>query len=199
EGGQAGLLLPLDPPRGWGRGIRLPGAGGLRRGVERSPPRGGPEPGPARERHPGRGLGFGCAARGDIRPRVMRAPPAWLAIGLLGIAAGLAYLPDLGHGFIKDDFGWIVGARVEHPGDLGSIFRQPVGFYRPLVTLTFTADRALFGLRPFPYGCTNLALLLLAAGLLVRLGARLGLSGGLAILVGALWTFNFHGVNMAVM
>jgi membrane protein implicated in regulation of membrane protease activity len=129
----------------------------------------------------------------------MRAPPAWLAIGLLGIAAGAAYLPDVGRGFIKDDFGWIVAGRVERLGDLGPIFRRPVGFYRPLVTLTFAADRALFGLQPFPYGCTNLALLLLAAGLLVRLGTRLGLSRGLATLVGALWTFNFHGVNMAVL
>src|SRR5262249_48060499 len=108
-------------------------------------------------------------------------------------------LPAPGPGLFKADFGWIAAGRVQHPGALGSTFRRPVGFYRPLVPLTFTADRALFGLRPFPYGCTNLALLILAAGLLVRLGACLGLSRGLAILVGALWTLNFHGVNIAVM
>ena len=129
----------------------------------------------------------------------MRPPSAWIAIGLLALAAGTAYLPDLGHGFIKDDFGWITTSRVTRPADLVSMLRRSVGFYRPFVAATFAADYALFGPEPYAYGWTNLAVFLVAVGSLMRLAVRLGMSVGVGILVGALWAFNFHGVNMALL
>lgn len=55
------------------------------------------------------------------------------------------YMPDLGHGFISDDFRWIVESRTDTPGDLVRLFRANVGFYRPLVAVTFAVDHALWG------------------------------------------------------
>jgi hypothetical protein len=74
-----------------------------------------------------------------------------------------------------------------------------VGFYRPLVSVSFAADHALWGLEPFGYGLTNLLLLLVDATLLWALGRRLGLGREAALLAAALFALNFHGVNMAVL
>jgi hypothetical protein len=122
-----------------------------------------------------------------------------IAIGILFLALCAIYLPDIGRGFIKDDFTWIMSSRVERPADLFWFFARDAGFYRPLVTLTFAADRFLFGLEPLGYGGTNFALLLLGAGCLVGLGRRLGMSAPASTVAGAVWAFNFHGVNMAVL
>ena len=45
-------------------------------------------------------------------------------VALLLAALGLAYLPDLGHGFIKDDFMWIRTARLESIADLPTLLTQ---------------------------------------------------------------------------
>ena len=97
-----------------------------------------------------------------------------LAFAGLGIILG-AYACDVGHGFVKDDFGWILSSR-----DLSNLLNAPTGFFRPVVSLSFAIDYALFDLRPFGYGLTNLALLLactvLVAGLLRAIGARRGVA-----------------------
>jgi hypothetical protein len=49
---------------------------------------------------------------------------------LMVIAA--VYLPDIGRGFVKDDFGWIRDARAGLSDPMDAL-RQP-GFFRPLVT-----------------------------------------------------------------
>ncbi|MGH2670068.1 MAG: hypothetical protein ACRDH5_13310, partial [bacterium] len=54
----------------------------------------------------------------------------------------LAYADDAGHGFIKDDFAWIRGSRA----GWNAFLHDTGGFYRPLVSLTFAANQALFGL-----------------------------------------------------
>ena len=93
------------------------------------------------------------------------------------------YLPDLGHGFIKDDFVWIESNQARSLTDLLAPFTEAPDFYRPLVSLSFAADWWLFGAEPLGYGLTNLAFLLAAAAILASLAARLGLPRGAAVLV----------------
>ncbi|HMJ84813.1 MAG TPA: hypothetical protein VK504_16645, partial [Vicinamibacterales bacterium] len=65
------------------------------------------------------------------------------AVMLLVIAA--VYLPDIGRGFVKDDFGWIRDARtgLVEPGRIVQLSHP--GFYRPLVTAAFVVDYVLYG------------------------------------------------------
>ena len=64
---------------------------------------------------------------------------------LLFVALNLAYLPDIGHGFIKDDFAWILHGRLDGVQDAVALFGRSLGFYRPLVALSFGGNTALFG------------------------------------------------------
>lgn len=105
------------------------------------------------------------------------------------------YAPEMGQGFVKDDFQWITDARAPFP----EIFATTSGFYRPLVTLSFRANDALFGLHSYPYALTNLALALACAVALFWLVRSFALPGGAALVAAALWAFNFHGINMSVM
>ena len=118
---------------------------------------------------------------------------------LLAAALLLAYVPDLGHGFVKDDFGWIRGARIESADDATALLTRNTGFYRPLVSATFALNYAVSGMAPFAYGVTNFALLLAGAALLFLVARRLSLPATPSALASALWVFNFHGINMAVL
>jgi hypothetical protein len=109
------------------------------------------------------------------------------------------YLPDAGHGFIKDDFAWIRTSALERSADVIRLFQQNVGFYRPLVSASFAADRALWTLDAFGYGVTNIALCAADALLLFALMRRFGLPAAAALAGTAVWAFNFHGINMAVL
>ena len=119
----------------------------------------------------------------------------WLAAVVL-----LIYLPDLGRGFLKDDFAWIRSSRLEHAGDLWRYVSQPAsGFFRPLVALSFGIDDRLFGLHALGYGLTNLALVGLCAAGVWRLAVAFGLHRVTGLIAAALWSLNFHGINMAVL
>ena len=109
------------------------------------------------------------------------------------------YLPAVGGGFLKDDFAWIETARVSSPQDIARIFSSHTGFYRPLVTLTFSADYALWGLQPLGYGITNLILAAACALLLYRLVRQLDLPPLAGLAAAGVWLFNFHAVNMALL
>jgi hypothetical protein len=109
------------------------------------------------------------------------------------------YLPDVGHGFISDDFRWIVENRIQAPSDVMSPFSSNTGFYRPITSLSFAADHAVWGTHAFGYGVTNLALCLLAAAALFMVGRSLGLPAGPALLATSVWLLNFHAINMAVL
>lgn len=121
------------------------------------------------------------------------------AAAVLLAAFCAAYLGDAGHGFIKDDFRWIRETRVESPADVARLFERTDGFYRPLVSLTFALNSAMFGLEPRAYGLTNLSMTVANAVLLWLLARRLGLARGPALLAAGLWAFNFHGINMAIL
>jgi hypothetical protein len=105
------------------------------------------------------------------------------------------YVPDAGHGFVKDDFQWITAARQP----LSTAFTETTDFYRPLVTMSFRLDYELFGLDSYPYGLTNLALAAACAALLFTLGRSFGLTTAASIFAASVWAFNFHGINMGVL
>lgn len=119
----------------------------------------------------------------------------WLVACLLAIYAGSA-----GLGFVKDDFGWILHSRISSGADVVRYFTDPQsGFFRPLVALSFGLSEPLFGLNARWYGLTNLALVVAIAFAIARLGTALGFAAGPALLGGAVWSLNFHGIGMAVL
>ena len=120
------------------------------------------------------------------------------ALALAAVFAAI-YADALGHGFVKDDFRWMTAADVHSIGDLQRIFATNVGFYRPLVTVSFAIDRGLWSLDPRGYAVTNLILLVADAGLLFVLARRLSLSSSASLFAVAAWLFNFHGINMALL
>lgn len=120
---------------------------------------------------------------------------AWVVLALVAI-----YAPDLGHGFLKDDFGWIAASRLRGAADVARLFTDPgPGFFRPVVGLTFGVSEAAFGLEPEGYGATNFLLLLLCVALLSALVTALGFERQYGVLASAFWAFNVHGINMAVL
>jgi hypothetical protein len=127
-----------------------------------------------------------------------RAP---LAVSALAVATLflLIYLPDAGHGFIADDFRWIVEGRIATAADIGRVFTANVGFYRPLVSLSFALDYAVWGDTPRGYGLTNVVLCLAAACALVAFARQMRLAASAALVAAGVWLFNFHAVNMAVL
>jgi len=112
----------------------------------------------------------------------------------------LIYGPDCGLGFVKDDYGWIASSRLDGWGSLSRVLLDaPMGFYRPIVSLSFGLSDLLFGLHPLPYGLTNLALAVASAAATGWVLFRLGLGASPALFRLAVWILNFHGINMAVL
>jgi hypothetical protein len=109
------------------------------------------------------------------------------------------YGAAVGHGFVADDFGWILNSRVHDARDLRALFFKSSGFYRPVVGLTFAADYAVFHTRPLGYGLTNVFFVCTCAVLLFLVARELGLRAEAALLAAALWLLNPHGINTAVM
>jgi hypothetical protein len=126
-------------------------------------------------------------------------PRPLIAAALLAAIFAVIYQPALGHGFVKDDFHWIAAAAVRTPADIVRIFASNTGFYRPLVTLSFALDFAIWALNPRGFAFTNLLLLVIDAALLFRLGRLLALPAAGALFAAAVWAFNFHGINMALL
>jgi hypothetical protein len=123
----------------------------------------------------------------------------WYVFTYTCVILAAIYLPALGRGFIRDDLRWIVAGRLQGVQDGPGLFLQNVGFYRPLVSLSFGLDYLLFQLHPFGYGLTNFALLIACVFCIGRLGLLLGLEPAFAGVAGALWALNFHGIGGAVL
>ena len=111
----------------------------------------------------------------------------------------LVYGPTINGGFIKDDFAWVYNSRLNGWSSISPTSASPGGFYRPLVQLTFSATEASFGTNPVPYALTNLLLGLGCAASVFALGRALGLAAWAALAATAVWAFNFHGINMALL
>ncbi len=113
---------------------------------------------------------------------------AWLA----------AYAPTVAGGFIKDDFAWIYHSRLTGWSSLYSTFANAQVFYRPMVQLSFGLTESLFGNNPVPYALTNLGLGIACGVAIYRLSRVIGLAPWAALVATAVWAFNFHGINMAI-
>jgi len=122
----------------------------------------------------------------------------WLPVAWIVFVAAV-FCPDVGRGFIKDDFTWIRTAQAATTNPV-TLIRQPdAGFYRPVVTLTFAADYAVHGWKARGYGWTNLALYILCAAAVAALALALELPLAVAAMAAFLWAVNPHGVNMAIL
>jgi hypothetical protein len=118
---------------------------------------------------------------------------------LLATALASIYVPSVGHGFVKDDFVWIARSHFESAADVSRLFQAPTGFFRPLVSISFALNRAVSGLDPLGYGLVNVALLFGCCLAIVLLAQALSFSRPAALFCAALWAFNFHGINAAVL
>jgi hypothetical protein len=127
-------------------------------------------------------------------------PPRYAtAILILLIAIGAVYLPDVGHGFVRDDVGWISKSRLSSWSDARDLFKAPSGLFRPLVSASFAAERDVCGVSPLCYGLTNFGLVVGCAIGVALLARALALSWSAAILASAMWIFNWHGISSAVL
>lgn len=130
-------------------------------------------------------------------------PPLIRRLGLLpGLAAAVlavvAYLPSLRNGFTWDDRPLIVENRaLTRPGAAGLAFVRdfweseeaagPSDYYRPLVTVSYIANRSWFGLAPAGYHATNVLIHAGSTFLLFLLLTGVGLSAGSAFAGAALF------------
>ena len=129
-----------------------------------------------------------------VRPAGLTVLAAAWALFVLAV-----YCPDVGRGFVKDDFTWIRAAKraIAQPSDL-IVPREP-GFYRPLVTVSFALDYASHRWQPRGYGWTNVALYVACTAAVGILASAIGLSEYAAVMAAFLWAVNPHGINMAVL
>lgn len=123
-------------------------------------------------------------------------PRWWAAAGAL-ICWLAIYLPDAGRGFIKDDFAWLLAAPLS-ADPWSAAWTASTGFFRPLVSLSFTFNHVLFDLDPHGYGLTNLALALAAAAAIFALARSWGIGQRAALVASGVWLFTPHGMDMAV-
>jgi hypothetical protein len=126
-------------------------------------------------------------------------------LALVLAAAVAAYRPYLALGHLGwDTYPLILTSRIASAADLAGVFgeelmdgRYPNGhFYRPVTTLSFALDHAVWGLDPAGYHLTDLLLLLGCAIGVAALGRRL-LGPGLGPLVAAL-LFALHPLQVEI-
>ena len=121
-------------------------------------------------------------------------------VGVLFGAFALVYPPDVGHGLLKDDFGWIAQSSVRSWQDAVSLFRTaPTTFFRPAVSLSFAINRPVCALDSRCYGITNFCLAIACAIGVALLARAVSIRAGAALFSAAVWIFNWHGINMAVL
>ena len=121
------------------------------------------------------------------------------AVLLLVLAVCAIYLPDVGHGFIRDDAGWVGYNDLSSWAHARELLQARAGLFRPAATLSFALERRVCGIDPLCYGITNFILLMVCTAGVVMLARALSLSTGAAIVAGALWVLNWHGISSAVL
>ena len=130
---------------------------------------------------------------------IQRIPTEWVMWSGLLATLLLIYLPDIGHGFIKDDFNWIVTSRADNFFDVFALFTTTNDFYRPLVGVSFAINWELFGLQPFGYAVTNFTILVASAVAIRQLCTALGMTKECGWLAAGLWSLNYYGINIALL
>lgn len=106
-----------------------------------------PAPTPSREKRP--------AATREVEPGPGLNPWALLAVAIAVVAA-LLYARSLSNGFVFDDGDIVIGD--PHVRDLGNWRALLADSYRPLRTITYAIDYAIWGMRPEGFRITNIAL-----------------------------------------
>src|SRR5438128_12620517 len=91
--------------------------------------------------------------------------------GAAALLAGLVYLNALHNPFVYDDYRTIVdNVSVQSPGSFRAIVLHDIT--RPIVNLSYAADRALWGAQPFGFHVTSVILHMLNVLLLYQLACR---------------------------
>ena len=134
-----------------------------------------------------------------LRAAVREPMIAAIALIWLIFAAGV-YVPDVGRGFIKDDFRWVLDgvAAFDHPANL-FVSGWTGNFFRPMVALSFGLDHAAYGLWARGYGFTNLALYVACVLAVYAVLRQLGISPVAAAGGAFAWAVNPTGLDMAVL
>jgi hypothetical protein len=122
-----------------------------------------------------------------------------VAAFVLFAAVSAIYLPDVGHGFIRDDVGWVGRNELRSWPDVLDVLSTRAGLFRPAVSLSFALERRVCGVQPLCYGLTNFVLLIACAAAVFVLGRSFGLTAGAAVLAAAIWVLNWHGISSAVL
>jgi hypothetical protein len=123
------------------------------------------------------------------------------------LLAVLAHAETLGHWFVASDtLPLIATSRVTDPTALAGLFTQPLMagsdftatalFYRPVASLSYAADYALWGLNPIGYHLTNLLLHVVAAALVAVCTVHITRRRAVGTLAGVL--FAVHPVTAEV-
>ncbi len=104
------------------------------------------------------------------------------AAALTGAVAAAVHAPALANGFAYDDVPLILGdPRLRAPMDFAGMLSRPywggtaaggLAIWRPLTTLSFALDRAVFAFAPAGFHLTNILLHVCASALVVLLLAR---------------------------
>ena len=119
-------------------------------------------------------------------------------LAMLLVFQVIIYAPQVGTGFVTDDFVWLDNTVVNGQVDFLKPFTETTGFFRPMVNLTIGIQYYVHGLNPLPYGWLNL-LLHLANILLVYLVLdSVEISRPYALWAAALFAVNAKGPTMAV-
>ncbi len=94
----------------------------------------------------------------SAEPRFL-GPRSWLTgVCLLTALVLWAHRASLGDGFVRDDFMWLVDARVQQESLWAFWTHRPSGYFRPLSNLWFMGFEGLFGLEPLAYRLGNAGL-----------------------------------------
>ena len=105
------------------------------------------------------------------------ASSAWPGAALVAALVATYY-----GGSLAGDFVWDDRLTAAAPADLATLLTHRTGsYYRPVVMLSFAADRFLWGSWPAGYHLANLACHLVVAWLLLHLARGLGLGAGAAL------------------
>jgi hypothetical protein len=119
------------------------------------------------------------------------AVPIVLFIGIYGLQAG--------HGFVQDDYVWVLHSTVHSPAEFARLWTSDNGFYRPIVSVAFAIDAWLFGASPLGYGLTNVLLALACAWAVFAVARAFDLSRGAAAAAAVVWLTNFYFAKTAVL
>jgi len=121
---------------------------------------------------------------------------SWL-IALFAIQF-ILFAPNLGKGFITDDFTWLADVVTLDEADFSKALSAGGGFCRPLAGLSFALQYKLWGLSPGAYGYFNFMLHLANILLVYLLLNSFTASRRYALAVAFLFAFNAKGTHHAV-